>query len=280
VVENSRVTARRLFPSCVVLVAAGLLAAGCGGEGQNANAAPPTVAELRQRPSPQQPPPPPPAVKPARQCAGEQHSIGNKSVAYAAAARRPTIASRRPGKGRLASFGVKNVNGHVTVFGVRRAVLDAACEIGWYRVALPMRPNGIQGYVDADDVRLYRVRSRIVVDLSRRTLTLYRVGHRALRATVAVGAPATPTPVGRYYVDQRLIAGNPNGPWGPAAIGISAHSDVLTDWPQGGPIAIHGTNDPSSIGRAVSHGCVRLPNTTLRRIFAVTEAGSPVIIQA
>ena len=85
-----------------------------------------------------------------------------------------------------------------------------------------------------------------------------------LATTAAVGAAATPTPTGRYYVNQRLIPDDPGGPFGPGAIGISAFSNVLTGWTQGGPIAIHGTNEPWSIGHAVSNGCIRVPNPVLR----------------
>jgi lipoprotein-anchoring transpeptidase ErfK/SrfK len=119
----------------------------------------------------------------------------------------------------------------------------------------------------------------VVVDLSAKRLTLFRRGRRVLATRVAVGSPATPTPTGRYYVNQRLISSDPGGPYGPAAIGISAHSTVLTGWTQGGPIAIHGTNEPWSIGHAVSNGCVRVRNAVLRRLFRVTPAGTPVVIQ-
>jgi lipoprotein-anchoring transpeptidase ErfK/SrfK len=124
------------------------------------------------------------------------------------------------------------------------------------------------------------VRTRIVVSVSKRMLTLYRSGKPVLRATVAVGAAATPTPTGRYYVNQRLVPDDANGPYGPAAIGVSAYSNVLTGWVQGGPIAIHGTNEPWSIGRAVSNGCIRLPNATLSRVFRLADAGTPVIINS
>ena len=70
------------------------------------------------------------------------------------------------------------------------------------------------------------------------------------------------------------------GPFGPGAIGISAFSNVLTGWAQGGPVAIHGTNEPWSIGHAVSNGCIRLPNTTLLKVFREAVAGTPVIIRA
>jgi lipoprotein-anchoring transpeptidase ErfK/SrfK len=99
-----------------------------------------------------------------------------------------------------------------------------------------------------------------------------------LRTKVAVGSPATPTPTGSYYVNQRLIPSDQSGPFGPAALGISAFSNVLTGWTQGGPIGIHGTNQPWSIGHAVSNGCVRLPNPVLRRLFRATPAGTPVVI--
>jgi len=203
--------------------------------------------------------------------------MGDGVVAYAAVARRPTEARRAPAGTAFASFGLTNANGHATVFEIRGAVEDG-CGRRWYQVALPVRPNGTRGYVAARDVDVLKVRTRIVIDLSERHLTYFKFGEPKLDAEVAVGAPATPTPMGRYYVNQRLIASDPSGPWGPAAIGISAFSDVLQEWAQGGPIAIHGTNEPESIGRAVSHGCIRLPNPTLRTLFAITPAGTPVII--
>jgi lipoprotein-anchoring transpeptidase ErfK/SrfK len=123
------------------------------------------------------------------------------------------------------------------------------------------------------------VRTRITVDLSQRRVRLYKKGKLVLSAIAAIGSSATPTPLGRYYVNQRLIPEDPSGPFGPGAVGISAFSTVLTGWTQGGPIAIHGTNEPWSIGRAVSNGCIRLPNTVLRRLFAEALAGTPVLIR-
>ena len=96
--------------------------------------------------------------------------------------------------------------------------------------------------------------------------------------TYALATP-TPTPTGRFYVNQRLVPTDPGGPFGPGAIGISAFSNVLTGWAQGGPVAIHGTNEPWSIGHAVSNGCIRLPNATLEKVFRVADAGTPVIIR-
>jgi lipoprotein-anchoring transpeptidase ErfK/SrfK len=171
------------------------------------------------------------------------------------------------------------VNGAANVFGVLGERVDAACRPAWLHVQLPMRPNGATGWVRAADVELGTVNTRVVVDLSERRVRVYRAGRLVLAATAAVGSPATPTPTGRFYVNQRLIPTDPTGPYGPGAVGISAFSPVLTGWAQGGPIAIHGTNEPSSIGRAVSNGCIRLPNATLRKVFRIALAGTPVVIR-
>ena len=206
--------------------------------------------------------------------------LGGMRAAFAAVAEGRTTAYARPGGRRLETFGRLNVNRYPTVFGVVGVVRDADCRPRWYRVQLPIRPNGSVGYVRARDVELVRVRTRIEVDLSERRLELYRDGRLVERLTTAIGTPSTPTPTGRYYVNQRLVPGDPNGPWGPAALGISAYSPVLRNWAQGGPIAIHGTNNPASIGHAASNGCLRLHNGDLRRVWEQTPAGTPVVIQA
>ena len=211
--------------------------------------------------------------------AGTERRLGTPRVAYAAVVRRSAVAFSRPGGSRLAVFGRLNVNGVPTVLGVRGVVLGARCRPTWYRVQLPLRPNGVVGYVRAPAVGIGRVRTRIVVDLSARRVTLYRNGRKAIETPAAIGSSATPTPTGSYYVNQRLIPTDPAGPFGPGAIGISAYSEVLTGWAQGGPIAIHGTNQPWSIGQAVSNGCVRVHNATLRRLFGAALAGTPVLVR-
>jgi lipoprotein-anchoring transpeptidase ErfK/SrfK len=153
------------------------------------------------------------------------------------------------------------------------------CRPAMYLVQIPQRPNGVTAWVAARQVGVQPIHTRIVVDLSQKRITLYRSGRRVLSATAAVGSRATPTPTGSFYVNQRLIPTNPSGPFGPGAVGISAYSNVLTGWTQGGPIAIHGTNEPWSIGKAVSNGCIRLPNPVLRKVFAQALSGTPVLIR-
>jgi lipoprotein-anchoring transpeptidase ErfK/SrfK len=213
-----------------------------------------------------------------KHCRAGSHVVGSSRVALAAIVRKHATAYRRPGRRPFARFGRLNQNDYPTVFRVVSAIRGRDCRATWYRVQLPIKPNGVEGYVRAAVVTVASVRTRIVVQVSKRRLTFFRHGRPVLHTTVAVGSSATPTPTGSYYVNQRLIPSDPGGPYGPGAIGISAFSNVLTGWAQGGPVAIHGTNEPWSIGRAVSNGCIRVRNPVLRRLFADTPAGTPVVI--
>jgi lipoprotein-anchoring transpeptidase ErfK/SrfK len=208
------------------------------------------------------------------------HRLGSEELAFAAVVHSHATVSARPGGRAFASFGRLNQNGAPTIFSARGVRVDRRCRPAAYLVQIPRRPNGVTGWVPAGQVGLERVTTRITVDLSQRRVTLYKSGRRVLSATAAIGSAATPTPTGSFYVNQRLIPSDPNGPFGPGAVGISAFSDVLTGWTQGGPIAIHGTNEPWSIGRAVSNGCIRLANPVLRRLFAQALNGTPVLIRA
>jgi lipoprotein-anchoring transpeptidase ErfK/SrfK len=219
------------------------------------------------------------SARPAKSCrAGVLHPVGTAKSAFAAIVKARAQVYRTSGRAPLARFRKLNQNGYPTTFSIVGAIVNKSCGASWYRVKLPLRPNGVVGYVRPADVLVQKVTTRIVVDVSARRLTFYRAGKRVLSTPVAVGAPATPTPVGRFYVNQRLLPTNPYGAFGPAALGVSAFSNVLTGWAQGGPIGIHGTNQPWSIGRAVSNGCIRVPNATLKKIFDGTLGGSPVVI--
>ena len=245
-----------------------LLAAGCGG-GPSAEGELPPQADVKA------------AIETQRSCTpGARRALGNDRVAYAAVVTDEAVAYRSPGGGAIHRFGERNVNGVPTVFGIRAAILAADCEPAWYHVRLPLKPNGATGYVRARDVWVGRVRTRIEVDLSERRVTLFRDGRELLSAAAAIGTSATPTPTGTYYVNQRLIPEDESGPFGPGAIGISAFSEVLTGWAQGGPIAIHGTNQPWTIGEAASNGCLRVRNDVLERMFDATLAGTPVVIRS
>jgi lipoprotein-anchoring transpeptidase ErfK/SrfK len=220
-------------------------------------------------------------IKAQSKCAGGSfRRLGSAKLAFAAVVRLRAPVLHRPGGRLLASFGKRNVNRVPTVFSVRGAVVDASCKPREYLVQIARRPNGVTGWVPAEKVAVETVRTRLLVDLSEKRVTLYKDGRKVLSAPAAIGAPATPTPTGRFYVNQRLIPYDQTGPFGPGAVGISAFSEVLTGWTQGGPIAIHGTNAPWSIGKAVSNGCIRLRNPVLRRVFAQALSGTPVVIRS
>jgi hypothetical protein len=148
----------------------------------------------------------------------------------------------------------------------------------WLRVRLPSQPNGSTGWVRADGVELRPLHDRIVVDLSERTLWRYHDGRLRQRLRVAIGSPATPTTPGRFYVWALVSYDDPYGPYGAYALGLNGFSEVLTEWPGGGRMAIHGTADPSDLGRAVSHGCIRVLNSQLRRLYDV-PLGTPVALR-
>jgi hypothetical protein len=166
-----------------------------------------------------------------------------------------------------------------TGFGSARALLVVAEDDEWLQVALPVRPNGSTGWVRRADVELRTIDESIVIDLAARTLTLLDGDSEVLTTPVAIGADENPTPTGEFYVVDKLDTGDPGGPYGQFALGLSAFSDVLTEFAGGdGQVGIHGTNDPASIGQSVSHGCVRVPGEVARRLSETVNLGTPVVI--
>ncbi len=148
----------------------------------------------------------------------------------------------------------------------------------WYRVLMPLKPNGSEAWVIGEDVRLVPRDQEIVVDLSKRILDYYVDGELADEFSVGIGTPSAPTTTGTFFVWVRVHYSSPTNPYGIFALGLSGFSEVLTDWPGGGRIAIHGTADPSDRGQRVSHGCVRVYNEDLKALKGV-PLGTPVIIK-
>jgi hypothetical protein len=145
----------------------------------------------------------------------------------------------------------------------------------WYRISVPMRPNGTMGWIPAESVQLAPTTSRIVVHRRARTIDVYSHGRRALHAAVAVGAPGMETPVGNYYVQARFV---PDDSFlGVFALETSAYSK-LSEWPGGGVVGIHGTSMPQLLGQAVSHGCVRVANATAAALRRLAPLGTPITI--
>ena len=149
----------------------------------------------------------------------------------------------------------------------------------WERVGLAVLPNGTEGWLPRSSLGGWSfVDTRFVVDRSKLTATLFQAGRVIFRAPVGVGAAGTPTPVGQFYVRDRL-SGFSSPMYGPLAFGTNARSPILTDWPDGGFVGIHGTDQPNLIPGHVSHGCVRLTNAAIIRLGQLMPVGTPVMIE-
>ncbi|MBX3287529.1 MAG: L,D-transpeptidase [Actinobacteria bacterium] len=166
-----------------------------------------------------------------------------------------------------------------TEHGSPTALLVTDRRAGWVQVLVPGRPTGATGWLADDELEVVSVALEVRVDLAARTLTLVDGDRQVLSTSVAVGAPDTPTPVGRFSVTDKLDTQAPSGPYGRYAIGLSGRSEVLTEFAGGdGQIGIHGTNDPASIGHDVSHGCIRVPNEVMEQLNALLPLGTPVVV--
>jgi lipoprotein-anchoring transpeptidase ErfK/SrfK len=164
-------------------------------------------------------------------------------------------------------------------FGFRRAFLVLGEDGEFLEVLLPERPNGSTGWVRASDIEVEQVTHEVQVDLEARTLRWFENGNVVLETPVAIGALDYPTPTGQFFVTDLLDTGESGGAYGPYAIGLSGYSNVLTEFGGGdGQIGIHGTNDPSTIGQDVSHGCVRVPNDVIARLATELSIGTPVLV--
>jgi len=116
----------------------------------------------------------------------------------------------------------------------------------------------------------------IVVSLEDRKLALVKDGQVKKVYPVAVGKPSTPSPVGTFIIERRVmnptyshegrvVPPGPQNPVGTRWMGLSIHG-----------YGIHGTNAPSSIGKAVSHGCIRMAKADLEELYPQVAAGDTV----
>jgi L,D-transpeptidase catalytic domain len=149
----------------------------------------------------------------------------------------------------------------------------------WVHIRLPVLPNNQTAWVRRRALGGYRfVHTRLIVDRERFTATLLYDGRAVFQAAVGVGRPESPTPSGQFYVRDKLSGfGNPF--YGPIAYGTSARSAVLTDWPGGGFVGIHGTNEPDLIPGRISHGCIRMRNPDIVRLSRLMSVGNPITIK-
>ena len=148
----------------------------------------------------------------------------------------------------------------------------------WIQARLPILPNNTVGWIPRTALGGYnQVSTHLVVKLSTFKATLYRLGKPIWSARVGVGQNRWPTPAGEFYVRNRLTRYS-SPMYGPLAFGTSARSATLTDWPAGGFVGIHGTNQPNLIPGRISHGCIRLENADILRLDRLMPPGTPLSI--
>ena len=195
--------------------------------------------------------------------------VRSQAVAYARPSARSTVLADLA---RSAPEGTPNALG---VLGSRTGTDGRV----WVQVRLPVLPNGSVGWVRRSSLGPYQsVRTHLVVDRARLQATLYRDGRAVFAAPVGVGTAAWPTPAGEFTVRSELTRyASPF--YGPIAFGTTARSAVLTDWPDGGFIGIHGTSEPELLPGRVSHGCIRLRNDDILRIAKLMPVGTPVTVR-
>jgi L,D-transpeptidase catalytic domain len=185
----------------------------------------------------------------------------------------PSTLSRRVGRLRLLTE-----DGFPEVYLLLSQEQDAN-GVTWVHLRLPQRPNNVTGWVRRAALGTFElVHSRLVVNRRTLRLTLFDNGSRRLRVPVGMGAPGTPTPTGSFWIREKFhVSGTTL--YGTRAMGTAAYSNVLTDWPGGGVIGIHGTNEPALIPGRPSHGCMRLRNRDVERVYALTPIGTPLRIK-
>ena len=184
----------------------------------------------------------------------------------------------RPGARAVAKVDKRTPEGTANVLLVLARARDERGRV-WVRARLPVLPNGTVGWVPRTALNGYwQVRTRLKVSLGKLRATLLRDGRPVFRARIGVGLPQWPTPRGEFYVRNKLV--RYSSPfYGPLAFGTSARSPVLTDWPDGGFVGIHGTNRPGSLPGRVSHGCIRMRNSDIVRLGKLMPVGTPITVR-
>jgi lipoprotein-anchoring transpeptidase ErfK/SrfK len=206
--------------------------------------------------------------RPARLSRTQQGTATWAALLRATTARREPSATA-PAVARIPAATPEGTDTIVRVLGRRRG---ADGEL-WTRVSLAIAPNGSTGWVPRSALgALHAADAHLIVDRAQRLATLVRDGRVLLRVPVGVGAAATPTPAGEFYVRSRL-GGYDDPSYGPAAFGTSARSAG------GGYVGIQGTDRPDLLPGAVSGGSVLLRDADITRLYRLMRAGTPVTIR-
>ena len=148
----------------------------------------------------------------------------------------------------------------------------------WVKLRLPQKPNGVTGWVPRDALGDYHVTHQQLV-INRKTFRahLYNRGKVIWSAVIGVGAVGTKTPPGRFWIREKIKFAR-NDLYGTRALGTAAYAPI-SDWPGGGMVGVHGTGWPELLPGRVSHGCVRVRNQDMAKLFRLAEIGAPLWIR-
>ncbi len=152
-------------------------------------------------------------------------------------------------------------------------------EGNWLKIRIPGRPNGRSGWVRRSAFGdLERNQYRLEINRRSFHIRLFRAGRLIYRARVGVGTAQTPTPAGQFWIREKLrFRSNPL--YGHYALGTAAYAPTLSEWPGGGVVGIHGTAFPSLIPGRPSHGCIRMRNSSMAKLWRMTPLGTPLRIR-
>jgi lipoprotein-anchoring transpeptidase ErfK/SrfK len=148
----------------------------------------------------------------------------------------------------------------------------------WAEIRVPTKRPGVTGWVPRSALDDYnRITTELVLDLATRQIRLYRDGRQLLQIPAGIGTPSTPTPVGHFWIREAFpVRGVPA--YGPFAFGTSAYGNV-TDWPGGGVVGLHGTDEPQLVPGRPSHGCIRVRNADILRLSRLVPVGTPLLVR-
>jgi lipoprotein-anchoring transpeptidase ErfK/SrfK len=242
------------------------------------------ASSARALSTPLVPAPAPSAPKPASPSKAaapvqRSHTLTSAKLAHWAVVLKPARAFARPSSGARVRTTLPAMTSDKTqnIVQVVSETVVAPHAI-WYEVRLAILPNNSRGWVPKAALgRLYSVHTHLYVDLEKTTATLKRNGVTIFKTIIGVGLSGTPTPRGQFYIRDELTDFH-NPFYGPVAFGTSARSATLTDWPNGGFIGVHGTDQPAILPGRVSHGCVRMPNASILTLARLMPVGTPVTI--
>ncbi|MCW2928987.1 MAG: ErfK/YbiS/YcfS/YnhG family protein [Thermoleophilia bacterium] len=208
---------------------------------------------------------------------GNERLSNERTVTRYGSARFQTPIYRFPGSTsrKIASLRFSTEDGFPEIYLVLRSYVDPTSGQVWLQIRVPGRPNGRTGWVPQTRMGdLRTVDTFLHIERGRRA-TLRKGTKIIWQAPIGSGARSTPTPAGNYYIREKFRGSG--GIYGPYVFGTSAYS-VLSEWPRGGVIGIHGTNQPGLIPGSPSHGCVRVRNAAITKLFHLMPVGTPLLI--